>query len=373
MLGAAIRRPRSLLASEATASVVAAQASTGCSSSCSAALRRTPVRLGMSQLTDDVPSGTNRPQMLHKYDWTQASETAGLSDLEKHEWHVMRRTQLEMADEWDDSEAFRSLPKPKKLMGNEACHAVWPYPWLVERAVQLHLYTKSVYVYYPHKALTSKGETFNEIAKQFTYEHLVPITFHNAHVYVEAELLVEHGDTPWVVVHCLDGRHKVVPVDLSTINADSGVDPEAPAAVQVQQGHRALLAKVIATAEELGSSVTDKGKVSHELAARPVQNGFVRVDYMWVPERFEDRNEHLVQWTSDDAAKRPLVRHRDGRLHQWVNLDDESKPLADSTSQLGLREKMRTMRPKAVGSVNAFHTSQRNSGTWGNLAGRGAN
>jgi len=332
----------------------------------------TPIRLGMSQLTGDVPTGTHRPQPRHLWNWAQRSESRGLSDEEKHEWHVMRRTQLEMAEEWDDAEAFRSLPKPKKVLGNEACHAVWPYPWLVERQVSVHLYTKSIYVYYPHKALTAAGELHKEAAKQFSYEHLIPITFHNPHVYVETELLVEHGDTPWVVVNCLDGRHRIVPVDASVLNADAGVDPEAPFAVQVQQGHQALLQRVLATAEELGASVTDKGKVTHELTTRPVQNGFVRVDYMWVPSRHEDRNAHLVQWTDDDSSKRPLVRDRDNRVHTWINVDDESVPLAASVAQTGKRENRRVRRSKAMGSWSQFHLSQRNSGTWGNAAGRGA-
>ena len=51
--------------------------------------------------------------------------------------------------------------------------------------------------------------------------------------------------------------------------------------------HQALLQKVLAAAESLGTSVSDVRAATHELGQRPLQNGYVRVDYMYVPPKPE--------------------------------------------------------------------------------------
>jgi hypothetical protein len=328
----------------------------------------TSVLLGHEQARANMPNGTDRKKGRHGYEWMKRSRY--MQPREQRRWKAMSKLQLEMGEEWDDLEQFRLLPKPKKVLGNEACHVIWPYPTLLEREVKLHHFTKSIYVYYPQHALTQQGEFYRQVAREFSYEHLIPITFHNNQCYVETEMLVEYNDTPWLVINCLDGRHEIVPVAESTV---TGVDDKAPRSVRVEQGHRALLERVLQTAEKLGSSVEDPNRLMVELHNRPLQNQYVRIDYMWTGRTREERAQHLVQWTDDDAAQQPTMRNRQGRLLSWLNVDSDEYALHQQ--QLGLvhKERKRLATPNKGGSmdISTFHLSQRNSGNWGGVAGAG--
>lgn len=332
--------------------------------SSSGLFRHTAPRLGVSQLQDDIPTGSDRK--INKYVWDWTPKSIGLVAGEQDTWFIRRKLQLEMGQEWDDLEPFRALPKPKKLLGNEACHVIWPYPWLIERTIKIHRFTKSIYVYYPHRSLTPTGETLRLIARHFSYEHLIPITFHNSQCYVETELLVEHSDTPWVVVNCLDGRSKIVPLTKSLLH-----DESLPTFKQIEDGHRELLNLVVSAADELGSTVKDVQATNYEFQTRPLQNAYVRVDYMWVPDRVEDRNEHLVQWTTDDASKKPLVRARDAAVHSWLNNDPENLPLSDSVTNTQTRDKRRLKPARLIAFTAArFVAAQRHTAKYGTAIGK---
>lgn len=296
---------------------------------------------------------------------------------EKAEWEAMRKWELETMEEWDDLEKFRQLPKPKKLLGNEACHAVWPYASLLERQIKLHPLTKSIYVYYPQHSLTESGELLREIARQFSYEHLIPITFHNSQCYVETELLVEYSDNPWVVVNCLDGNSGILPIGESLI-ADISLKPFASAQAHqyacVTQGREALLEAVVAEANRLGNAAKQTPQLIAELHDRPLQNQYVRVDYQWFGETPEARAQHTVQWTREDASKRPTVTVPHVRIFDWMNVAGEA-PVSPYMKDLLHKETSRLMKGKArlggVAHLNSYHSSQRNLPTYSTMAGRG--
>ena len=227
----------------------------------------------------------------------------------------MKKWELQMADEWDDHEAFRSLPKPKKQFGNEAAEIVWPYAVLLENVIKVHPFTKSIYCYYGQHQLTEEGRAATKLAITFARECMIPITFHNPQCYVETEMLLEFNDTPWLAIHCLDGR--TVTMAIEPPEAD-GRDPKA-----------ALLEKVLKQCDKLARGSKDARSMFRLLNERPNQNHYLRINYQWFGERPEDRMTHQVQWVQnpDDASvmKVPLEDIR-WKAADWIQAEDGREP-----------------------------------------------
>lgn len=273
-------------------------------------------RLGTSQLTGMPASTTRKPTGMHR-----GPSKRQVSTWENVWWKYIKRWEHQMEGDWDVLEKFQNLPKPKKLMGNEACEIVWPYAVLLENIIKIHPFTKSVYVYYPQHALTGDGASAAHLAKRFSRECLVPICFHNSQCYVETEMLLEHGDTAWIVVHCLDGRHEIVCVNNVLNDLAEAKKKEKEGSSSTQDDEKvALLRTVLQTASHLGSTVKAPSDLMLQLNQRPLQNAFIRVDYQWMADTPEERQSHLVRWIDpDERGTQPMMYKRDEKLADWLN------------------------------------------------------
>ncbi|EPY26922.1 hypothetical protein STCU_06011 [Strigomonas culicis] len=248
-----------------------------------------------------------------------------------------------MQESWDELEPFKGLPKPKSQFGNEAAEIIWPYTLLLERVVRVHPFTKSIYVYYSQRQSTPAGRLAAATAKSFSREFLIPISFHNSQVYVETEMLLEYSETPWVVVHCLDGRHTMLPVKVEE-------------GASVADNAAALLQTVVRTCEDLGAAVKDAKEVTIALNERPLQNQYIRVNYQWYGDTPEERMSHMVQWDFDPAAVAPRIKQRTRHTLDWMNYDG-NLPTHNSVRVNVHRESSRMRRPTATGSPRTFFNS----------------
>lgn len=302
---------------------------------------RSRLALGMEQL-QDVPLSTDRkPRGFHRGPGKRQT-----SAKEASEYQFIKKWDLQMRESWDPLEPFQGLPKPKRLLGNEATEIIWPYSVLLERVVKVHAFTRSIYVYYSSHQTTEKGKWAAQVARAFSHGYLVPITFHNSQVYVETEVLVEYNDTPWAVIHCLDGRHTVLP--LRTAERSEHVSP-ASAALE-------LLSDVVKACDELGSSVEDPKGVTRLLNERPLQNQYLRIDYQWFGNTPEERAAHLVKWDFDHSKVQPLLRSPTRHVLDWLNYDG-NLPTAAAVHVNVKREKARMQLPRITGPKSFFNAS----------------
>jgi len=293
--------------------------------------------LGIEQINDVPTSTTRKPSGLHRGPGkrqTSAKETA--------EYHFIKKWDLEMKEQWDDLEAFKGLPKPKKQFGNEAAEIIWPYSMLIERLIKVHPFTKSIYVYYSQKQSTKAGEVAAKVAQRFARRSLIPITFHNSQCYVETEMLLEYNETPWIVIHCLDGRQDILAVK--------------PTSSNVAEAEEALLAEVVQRAEALGAAVQDPKACTRLLNERPLQNQYLRIHYQWFGETPEERMTHLVQWNYDVESVAPKVEHRHKAVLDWLSFDG-NLPNHNSVAINVRREAQRLRKPRTTGGTATFFNS----------------
>ena len=330
------------LKAQALSAVVAAT-STLTSSSSRHAYSSSRVLYGMEQLEDVPYSSDRKPRGKHR-----GPDKRMTSASERGVYEFVKAWDLQMQEQWDELEAFKGQPKPKKQFGNEACEVIWPYCMLMENVVRIHRFTKSIYVYYPHKQSTKDGAFRAEVAKRFSRECLIPITFHNTQCYIETEMLVEHGETPWIVMHCLDGAVKILPISMKASDFGAG---------DVLAAKDALLVQVLETAHEMGEAVADVHKVASVLNERPPQNQYVRVDYQWFGDTPEDRMTHLIKWDFDGRSATPGTSTRfpqqvmRERLNSEINFSVGGKP----TRSMG---KNIRMRPYIGGGTASFLNGQ---------------
>lgn len=302
------------------------------------ALRPTAPLLGLEQV-EDVPTSTDRkPRGMHRGPGKRQT-----SAQEAAEYQFIKRWDLQMRETWDELEPFKGLPKPKQQFGNEAAEVIWPYAVLLERVVKVHPFTKSVYVYYSQRQSTPLGALAAETAKAFSREYLVPITFHNSQTYVETEMLLEYSETPWAVVHCLDGRHALLPIRATEGNsAKAGADE--------------VLAAVVRACDELGRGVADPREMTRQLSERPLQNQYVRVNYQWFGDTAEERMSHLVQWDFDTSDVAPAVAGRTRHVLDWLNYDG-NLPTHNAVRNNVRREATRMRGPRTNGGAKSFFNS----------------
>ncbi|EPY43296.1 hypothetical protein AGDE_00626 [Angomonas deanei] len=295
--------------------------------------------LGLEQL-QDVPASTDRkPSGLHR---GPGKRQTSAKETEKYQF--IKKWDLQMQDAWDDHEAFKGLPKPKVQFGNEATEMVWPYALLLERVVKVHPFTKSIYVYYSQRQMTPDGARAAKAAQAFSREFLIPITFHNAQVYVETEMLLEYSETPWVVLHCMDGRQEILPVRVG----DKDATPKEAAT--------ALLDEMVKTCERLGASVEHPKEMTQLLNERPLQNQYLRINYQWFGDTPEERMSHLVQWDFDPAAVEPKMRQRTRHVLDRINYDG-NLPTHQSVIANAHREASRIRSPKTTAGPKTFFNS----------------
>lgn len=295
---------------------------------------------GLEQV-EDVPTSTSRkPTGLHRGPGKRAT-----SPQEASEYQFIKKWDLQMKEQWDELEPFKGIPKPKKQYGNEATEIIWPYALLIERLIKIHPFTKSIYVYYPQHALTSQGAAAVEVAKYFSRRSLIPLTFHNSQCYVETEMLLEHSDTPWIVVHCLDGRSEILPVRVAE-----------GATSNVAAAEESLLKEVVHVASNLGSSVVDPVACTRMLHERPLQNQYLRVNYQWFGDTPEERMSHLVRWDFDPQDVAPRVERRSKAVLDWLSFDG-NLPNHNSVKINVRRESTRLRNGKQSGGVQSFFNS----------------
>ena len=327
--------------------------------------------LGATQLADMPASTTRKPRGFHR-----GPHKRMVSEREADWWRYVKRWELQMDGEWDALERFQHLPKPKKLLGNEACEIVWPYAVLLENVVKVHPFTKSIYVYYPQHTLSDSGAAAARLARRFARECLVPITFHNSQCYVEAELLLEHGDTAWIVVHCLDGRREIIRVDPAALSAAAAAAASSSSggsdggsgsggAMTEDAQKQALLQSVLETASRLAASAASPRDLMLQLNQRPLQNAYLRIDYQWMGDTVEERQAHLVRWIDpDEGGTQPVVYDRAARLADWLNHDDK-RAVHPGARQLLRRDSNRFVRAKAGALAGFFDRYSRLSSTYG--------
>ncbi|ORC85199.1 uncharacterized protein TM35_000371720 [Trypanosoma theileri] len=293
---------------------------------------------GLEQVQDVPTSTSRRPRGLHRGPGKRQT-----SAQETRQYQFIKRWDLQMREGWDELEAFKGLPKPKRQFGNEAAEVIWPYALLLERVVKVHPFTKSIYVYYGQRQSTPQGKLATDTARRFAREFLIPITFHNSHVYVETEMLLEYNETPWVVVHALDGTQKLVPV--------RPAEGEDVAAAVTR-----LLGDVVSACDSLGAAVKDPKAATRALNERPLQQQYLRVDYQWFGDTPEERAQHLVQWEFDPTEVTPLLRNRTRHVLDWLNYDG-NLPNHNSVRVNVCRERSRLRRPQTVGGPRTFYNS----------------
>jgi hypothetical protein len=339
-----------------------------------AALLSTSLRHGATQLESMPSSTTRKPRGMHR-----GPNTRQVSPQERAWYRYVRRWELEMENAWDDAEKYAHLPKPKKLIGNEACEVVWPYAVLLENVIKIHPFAKSLYCYYPQHALSEEGANAAHLARRFSRECMIPITFHNSQCYVETEMLLEHGDTAWIVVHCLDGRHEIVCVNkvLDDLKKQYRKEKNGGAVETTQDAEKAaLLGAVLACASSLGASAKNPSDLMLQLNTRPLQNSFVRVDYQWMGDTAEERQAHLVRWVDpDERGVQPMMYQRDERVLEWLNAQgdrgtDQSLGTQPHLYKTRTGESAATsQRQKAAALSSQYQRYSRLSPLWG---GRGA-
>lgn len=299
-----------------------------------------PVRLGIEQV-EDVPTSTSRkPTGLHRGPGRRAT-----SAREAGEYQFIKKWDLQMKEQWDDLEPFKGIPKPKKQFGNEAAEIIWPYALLMERLIKVHPFTKSIYAYYPQRALTAQGTAALEVSRRFARRSLIPITFHNSQCYVESEMLLEHSDTPWVVVHCLDGRTEVLPVRVAPEHAQN-----------ISVAEEILLKSVVQLTERLGSSVADPAACTRALNERPLQNQYLRINYQWFGDTAEERMSHLVRWDYEPNDVAPKIARRSKAVLDWLSFDG-SLPNHNSVKINVAREGARLRGPRTTQGIKTFFNS----------------
>ncbi|RNF06460.1 hypothetical protein TraAM80_03914 [Trypanosoma rangeli] len=294
--------------------------------------------LGLEQLQDVPTSTSRRPTGMHRGPGKRQT-----SEKEAELYRFIKRWDLQMREGWDELEAFKGLPKPKRQFGNEAAEVIWPYALLLERVVKVHPFTKSIYVYYSQRQATPQGKAAVETAKRFAREFLIPITFHNSQVYVETEMLLEYNETPWVVVHSLDGGQRILPVHPSE---------GTPADVAVAQ----LLSDVVKACEGLAAAVANPKEVTRMLNERPLQNQYVRINYQWFGDTPDERCSHLVKWDFDPAEVEPIMRQRTRHVLNWLNYDG-NLPNHNSVRINVFREKSRLRSPRTTSGPKTFFNS----------------
>lgn len=300
---------------------------------------------GMQQL-QDVPLSTDRkPRGFHRGPGKRQT-----SEREASAYQFMKKWDLEMHEAWDALEPFQGLPKAKKILGNEATEIVWPYVFLLERVIKVHPFTKSIYLYYSHPemhTISTDGMWAAQVARAFSHGFLIPITFHNSQVHVETELLLEYSDTPWIVIHCLDGRSEVVPIRPSPPTPNC-----TPASAAAD-----LLSSVVKVCESLGATVQNPKAMTRALNERPLQNQYVRVDYQWFGDTPEERASHLVQWDFDPEGLTPIIpRTRARHILNWLNFDG-NLPTAAAVHVNVKREKARMQLPRTTSGPRSFYNS----------------
>lgn len=302
------------------------------------AIRPTRLLQGLEQV-QDVPASTDRrPSGMHRGPGKRQT-----SAKETEQYQFIKKWDLQMRETWDELEPFKGLPKPKMQLGNEAAEIVWPYCLLLEHVIKAHPYTKSIYVYYSEKQSTPLGQLAAAVAKRFSHGYLTPITFHNAHIYVETEMLLEYNETPWVAVHCLDGRHRVLPIKPQA--SDTVVD-----------GAEAVLEDVIRACNELGSSVKDPKAMVRLLSERPLQNQYLRINYQWYGDTPDERMSHLVRWDYAPEDAVPRLRERTRHVLDWVNYDG-NLPTHNAVRINARREAARMRRPNVSAGPKTFFNS----------------
>ncbi|KAH8611899.1 hypothetical protein ERJ75_000988800 [Trypanosoma vivax] len=295
---------------------------------------------GLEQLQDVPTSTSRRPKGLHRGPGKRQT-----SEREATVYKFIRRWEMQMRDAWDALEPFKGLPKPKRLPGNEAAEVVWPYAMLLERVVKVHPFTKSIYVYYPQRQNTPRGKLAAASARAFAREYLIPITFHNSQVYVETEMLLEYGETPWVVVHSLDSEQQP---SFLPVNPTEGT----PVHVAVAN----LLGSVVEACETLGATVSNPKNVMRMLNERPLQNQYVRVDYQWFGDTPDERVSHLVRWDFDPTQVEPILFRRTRHVLDWLNYDG-NLPTHKAVHVNVAREKARQKSPRTVSGPKTFYNS----------------
>lgn len=295
---------------------------------------------GLEQV-EDVPTSTSRkPTGLHRGPGRRQT-----SPKEAGEYQFIKKWDLQMKEQWDDLEPFKGIPKPKKQFGNEATEIIWPYTLLMERLIKVHPFTKSIYVYYPQHALSPQGAAAMETAKQFSRRSLIPLTFHNSQCYVETEMLLEHSDTPWIVVHCLDGRSEILPIRVAADAVDN-----------ITASEDNLLRDVVQIASKLGSSVVDPVACTRMLHERPLQNQYLRINYQWYGDTPEERMAHLVKWDFETQDVMPKVERRAKAVLDWMSFDG-NLPNHQSVKMNVAREGKRLQTGKSSGGVKSFFNS----------------
>nr|CCC93863.1 unnamed protein product [Trypanosoma congolense IL3000] len=300
----------------------------------------TRASLGLEQLQDVPTSTSRRPTGLHRGPGKRQT-----SEREAAQYQFVRKWELQMREEWDELEPFKGLPKPKRQFGNEAAEIIWPYALLLERVVKVHPFTKSIYVYYPQRQSTARGAFAAEVARAFAREFLIPITFHNSQVYVETEMLLEYGETPWVVLHSLESEQQ--PCILPVVPLED---------VPLQSAVEQLLAAVVQGCERVGASVSDPVTATRTLNERPLQNQYVRIDYQWFGDTPEERASHLVQWDFEPEQVEPRFRHRTRHVLNWLNYDG-NLPTHRAVHVNATREKARQKTPRTVAGPRTFFNS----------------
>ncbi|KAK7196184.1 hypothetical protein NESM_000553500 [Novymonas esmeraldas] len=296
-----------------------------------------PLR-GLEQV-QDVPTSTDRkPTGMHRGPGKRQT-----APKEAAQYQFIKKWDLQMRETWDELEPFKGLPKPKAQFGNEAAEVVWPYALLLEHVIKVHPYTKSIYVYYSQRQSTPQGELAARVAKRVAQAYLIPITFHNSHVYVEAEMLLEYSETPWVVVNCLDGAHKLIPV-----KPQSGQT--------VLEGAEEVLSRIVEACDTMGNAVKDVKEAMRLLSERPLQNQYVRVNYQWYGDTPEERMSHLVKWDYEPADVTPQLRHRTQHVLDWMNYDGKL-PTHNSVRVNVRREAARMRKPNVSAGPKTFFNS----------------
>lgn len=293
---------------------------------------------GLEQL-QDVPTSTDRkPTGMHRGPGKRQT-----APKEAAQYQFIKKWDLQMRESWDDLEPFKGLPKPKAQFGNEAAEVIWPYALLLEHVIKVHPYTKSIYVYYSQRQSSAQGQLAAQVARRVAQEYLIPITFHNSHVYVETEMLLEYSETPWVVVNCLDGTHRVLPVKPLEGQSVSG-------------GAQAMLDTIVETCSSMGNAVKDPKEVMRMLSERPLQNQYVRVNYQWYGDTPEERMSHLVKWDFDPEDVVPQLHSRTKHVLDWMNYDG-NLPTHNSVRVNVHREAARMRKPNVVTGPRTFFNS----------------
>lgn len=329
---------------------------------------------GRDQLADMPSSSTRIPKGMHSGPGRRM-----LNKGEVARFEFVKKWELQMQEKWDAYEAFKGQPKPKKQFGNEACEIIWPYTVLLENIINVHRFTKSIYVYYPQRQETRDGAFAAAVAKRFSHQYLAPITFHNAQCYVETEMLVEYGEVPWVVIHCLDGKHEIVPIKFkapsssfggsggqqssATSNSSNGTEEQGNlneryfSPIDVKMAAEELLNIIVSKADALGNAVSNVAATATLLHDRPPQNQYLRINYQWYGDTIEERSTHLVHWNWDESKVIPSTKFKDSDVRDRLNYDGRYPNTLQSIAA-ARSEKNRIVKGTDGSGLRAFKTGQ---------------